>query len=151
MNLEEQVISLDYARKLALLGVKQESIFKFSFSMINARKDCYDIVRHTSLEIMKGDYSAFTTNELFDILPAVIDTKKDEPFNKFHMHLVKRNIKNIEYILNYYCDTQQYKKDGDPFFLPNLIQNNIYDEKLPDALAKLLIALIEMEYVKYEK
>lgn len=76
MNIEQQVISLDFAKKLKELNVKQSSYFYYCFS---TRLDKYFI--HTINEFKNHDksedflikeYSAFTCVELGALLPREI-------------------------------------------------------------------------------
>ncbi len=78
-----------------------------------------------------------------DLLPAFIDTQNNEPFNFVNLKLEKRTAKNIQYMMNYHCDT------FDATFMPRvLLAHNIFDEKLADCLAKMLIHLIENKLIE---
>ena len=48
--------------------------------------------------------------------------------------------------VNYHCDTHQFDT-GSPFFAHKLFNHSIYDENPANALAKVLIELIEMKYI----
>lgn len=91
-----------------------------------------------------GIDSNFTLDELFEILPAHIDTSRNEPFNNYWFHLQKRRSQNIQYIVNYRCDTYEI----DLFNQRILFNHNIYDENLADCIAILLITLIENKYLE---
>ena len=142
MNLENEFVSLDLAKKLLTLGIKQESLFYWYYAMHDGKNASWKPIYGIS-GLMHDRYSAFTSGELMKLLPACIDTKTDEPFNFFWLSIKKRSVKNIQYIATYVCDTVQCDK----------IDNNLYeithpyfkahDEKLSDCLAKMLIALIE--------
>ena len=58
--------------------------------------------------------------------------------------VVENDISNPDrtFIVNYHCDTLQFDS-GSSFFALHLIKHNIWDTSLPDALAKLLIYLLE--------
>jgi hypothetical protein len=66
MKLEQQVCSLDLAKRLKELGVKQESLFYWSDDVIyiHKRRDAKDW------------YSAFTVAELGEMLPDYIYSQK---------------------------------------------------------------------------
>lgn len=149
MNLSDQVCSLELAKKLKDLGVKQDSLFVYEYF----NDTCY-APKFIPFAIAKPlpngckQYSAFTVSELLELLPAMIDAKIDEPFNYFWLTINKRQVKNIQYIINYHCDT--IAMDRFPL-LPNyFLKNNIYDEKLADCCAKMLIHLIENGFIENE-
>lgn len=68
MKLEDQVVSLELAKKLKELGVKQESLFYY-FSADDDPNDTWISYIGEIDEITDGnDYSAFTVAELGDML-----------------------------------------------------------------------------------
>lgn len=162
MNLKDEIISVEYAKRFKELGLPQDSPFqwvevphKFNIDVnlvktITETKFNLVFGKYADVPDIQGSWAAYTVGQLFELLPAYIDTKKDEPFNNFFLHVVKRTTENIRYIINYYCDTRELKQDGDPFFATNLIQQPICDPRLADALAKMVIALTEAGYLKYE-
>lgn len=160
MNLKEEVCSLEYAKHLKKLGIRQDAPFTYVELPYK-----YDIdidfkktITETETKLVFGAYatidekidswSAFTIGQLFELLPSYIDTKKDEPFNIFWFHLAKSSLNDLSCIVNYYCTANKLEQDGDPFFATSLIQCIIYDKKLADSLAKLLIYLLESELIK---
>ena len=156
MELMFQVISLDLAKKLNELGVKQESIFCWERCLMKEGFVITSSYWHDNWSDECGDghllekqeiYSAFTVSEIMDLLPQYINTCKNEPFDGFRFDLTRSVIMNNEgdkiiptFIINYHCDT--YKCDKLEFF-PKLLFKNIWDESLAGALAKTLIYLIE--------
>ena len=162
MNLKDEVCDLEYSKRLRELRVKGESAFQWveTPNTYTIDSNLVKTITSTKINLVFGKYAtlegyidiwqAFTVGQLFEMLPAFIDTKKDEPFNNFYLHLVKRTASNIKYILNYYCDTHEMKEGVDPYFATSLIQQNIYDEKLANALAKILIILLEQGWIKNE-
>ncbi len=170
MELSQQVISLEYAKQLKELNIKQESLFYWSVDkelkneliVWNLKhKNCanqgnlYD----NSLEYPQyyDLYSAFTVAELLDLLPRLVTIKEDTPFNTFRLRLEKSFfIKNPEdvdnfsiiphYIVNYRCDATEVA--GEAAWLERTLTNNICDENCANALAKLLIFGIENNYIE---
>jgi hypothetical protein len=147
MNLEDQVVSLDLSRRLKELRVYADCLFSW------ARQDGrgqWQLELYPSYaehrRIGRDYYKAYTVSELSEMLPAYIDTKKDEPFNNYYLKIIKRTAKNIQWIANYECDSATA---DDPFF-KSLYHPNIYGEKLADVLGTLLISLIEDDFVKVE-
>ncbi len=151
MNIQEQVVSLDLAKKLAKCGLPQESIFFWV-----CKKDALQSIRcfglmslADMLSIPEGSehdyevYSAFTVSELFDFLPASLDIKQNEPFNNFYLHVDKRHAKNIQYIANYVGDSVRYENDARPLMVDTLFRPNCYSENLAQALGELLVRIIE--------
>lgn len=76
MKLEDQVVSLELAKKLKELGVKQESLFWWhdgcsTWATPHIKSEAHSCIGHT--------FSAFTVAELGEMLPARhIDTMKLE-------------------------------------------------------------------------
>lgn len=151
MNLEQQVVSLELSRRLKELNVKQESLFYHYNKPYNDGIDDWVITNWEDYETAYDDksepYSAFTASELFEMLPAYIDIKKEEPFNFYWLSLQKRTASNIQYMINYRCDTF----GADEFIQRILLTNNIYDESLCNCLAKILIHLIENNILPEDK
>lgn len=161
MKIEDQVCSLEHANKLKELGVKQNGLIYWLRKPFKVRVDENRKTGYYQQTILEYEYAlgnplgwntpgedvmgmAFTGNELLDMLPAFIDTKKNEPFNGFWLKLNKRSAKNIQYIINYESDTSHV----DEVFFRNLLEHNIYDEKLADCLAKMLIYLLENKFME---
>ena len=69
MELKDQVCSLESARKLKELGVKQESLFYWHET---ARLDGINNFNQSKIN-SKYCYSAFTVAELGDMLPEMVD------------------------------------------------------------------------------
>jgi hypothetical protein len=65
MNLEQQVCSLELAKRLKELGVKQESLFAWS-KPLRSMPAFIDYVNN--LELRRGDCSAFTVAELGELI-----------------------------------------------------------------------------------
>ena len=66
MNLEDQVISLNYAIRLQELGIKQDSLFYWYRDL---KKDKWGICYTKGKIITDQFYSAFTVAELGEMLP----------------------------------------------------------------------------------
>ena len=68
MELSQQVISLEYAKRLKELNVKQESLFYWCEynSIVTNLHYCYE------RPDVKNEYSAFTTSELGEMLPRLV-------------------------------------------------------------------------------
>lgn len=83
MNIEDQVVSLDLAKKLKGLGVKQDGFFYYadgyllpSFTPEHVNHNNEGIVHWTSIgsfKIINDLMPAFTVAELLDMMPADID------------------------------------------------------------------------------
>jgi len=66
--LEQQVVSLELAKRLKELGVKQESLFYWDSHAIDNVQNGYGLTEN-------GEYSAFTVAELGELLPYSLDRK----------------------------------------------------------------------------
>lgn len=152
MNLDNMVLSLELAKKLQDLNIKNQSIFYWLCNLISNNwylSMCggFDEKYHSEA------ISAFTGDELLTLLPHRITSKNhEEPFNSFIMNIQKHIVCNEEdnfnfiYCINYLCDTfnaDMLDKIANNPFIGNLFHKNIYDKKFSDALAKILIKLIE--------
>lgn len=151
MDLTDKVISFGLAEQLKELGVEQKSLFYWEY--FNEKAYGLKYMIHTVCprdgENIKH-FSAFNSDELMDLLPSFIDTKKCEPYNNFGLEIYKRTVKNIQYIVKYVCDTQGIDRYG-ALAKVTFTNRNIYDENLSNALAKMLILLIEEKlYIKRE-
>lgn len=73
MELKSQVCSLEIAKKLKELGVKQESLFFWGYDSNSGFSGGLMILQHSSYS---EQYSAFTSAELGEMLPSHIRIKK---------------------------------------------------------------------------
>jgi len=133
MKLEQQVVSLELARKLKEAGVKQES-YAYWLERKNERpvplasfeSGAWNSV-HQGYEVMSKIASAFTASELGEMLPRI--HVQDSRIYKLTCFKELRNDKE-EWLCRYECET-----------------NNGYHQQtaytLTDAMAKMLIYLLE--------
>lgn len=132
MNLEEMVCSLEYAKKLKDLGIKQEGFYCW------ARQDGF---KNWGLELYpparifkrmgRTYYLAFTSGELGEILPKLISTKN----GIYNMKLGWEHFANEDKIL-WRIDYIKNNGFDEPLVL-------IDDENESNARAKMIIYLIE--------
>jgi hypothetical protein len=121
MKLNQQVCSIELAKKLKELEVKQESLFEYAVDPIE--KKIYKIYRTTPLSVVKeythmhSTYSAFTVAELGEMLPA-------------HYFTVKSMEKDNWWHCNNITDFEDAKR-------------GIIGDTEADARAKMLIFLLE--------
>lgn len=151
MNLNNQVCSLEFAKRLKELGVKQKSYFKWETN--NA--DHAELFHSKATSCCHDYYSAFTVAELLIILPMRITLPQGEPFNSFRFRMEKgiwsngdccdtSKLKFTEfYSVNYYCDTTSQELD----WLFKSLASHFSDENPANALAKALIYLIENKLI----
>ncbi len=127
MKLEDIVIDFEYAKKLKELRIKQESLFYWQY------QNEYDEKFNAKWEIVETPFpdeiylSAFTSDELLEMLPNMIEEFYDLTINK-------DNYYNVSYTecTHFEIKTIYYEEEN----------------KLSNALAKMLIWLIENDYVK---
>ena len=120
MKLENQVCSLELAKKLKELGVKQDSLFKWHSKLDEKGNRVHTEIVYLPIKQMEQDYSAFTVAELGEMLPNSID--------KFVMVIMKMN--KGTWVCGYYKDLKEM------FY-------EVGDKILVTAMAKMLIWLIE--------
>lgn len=147
MNLESQVCSLEYAKRLKELGVKQESYFFWCDGDILSKKtNCNwyvtfkgEIEYETSGcgccahgDSISNLYSAFTASECGDLLPPSI--------NEWGLAIDATSSTTQEGIKSFWHITYaDYDKK---------LMNEISDLNLANAMAIMLIYLLENGYVK---
>jgi|HubBroStandDraft_2_1064218.scaffolds.fasta_scaffold16400_5 hypothetical protein len=141
MNLEDQVCSLEYAKKLKELGVKQESYFYYYPNSFN--KEGYYIVCDDTRNIEINDkfISAFTVAELGEMLPDEFKWK----YSKYQYLMIYRKKYDGKYIIrlihSHDCGMGTRddlitefsgKKEADvlAIFLIYLIENQMYPFKV---------------------
>lgn len=126
MKIEDQVCSLEYAKRLKELGVKQESIF-----YLNSNEEigfCYDFIKLRY-------YSSFTVSELGEMLPSFF--KHEKIMNIIYVVKFSKSLKTNGYVVQY--KPSRKVKAG-------LLHS--YDVKEADARAKMLIHLIENKLIE---
>jgi hypothetical protein len=134
MKLEQQVVWLELAKRLKELGVKQESIFYWGLFPRNDGQPArweLDLASHVlaikDIALLKDKLSAFTVAELGQMLPEAVDTGSS--------------------ILYLGCDKMDSEWTTKYRGSTKLIT---HAESLADAMAKLLIYLIENDLWKPE-
>jgi hypothetical protein len=142
MNLEDQVIFLELSIKLKGLGIEKKSLFYHYNEPYNDGVEDWVTTTWdeyvTTYENKSEPYPAFSVAELMDLLPCIVTVKQKEPFDNYWLHIEKRSSLNIRWIVSYLCDSY-----CPPEFIQYRLTKNMHDEKLADALAKMLIYLIE--------
>jgi hypothetical protein len=123
MKLENQCVSLEIAKRLKELGVKQDSYFHWRRKYNKRIKGKFTLNIGT-LQPLLGDkhlaYSAYTVAELGELLPDMIMVFRDE-FKRWR------------------CDYKSAQKDRDAL---------IMEDTMADALGEMLIHLIGKGLVK---
>lgn len=143
MNLSQIVISLDNAKKLKELGVKMDSYAYWSHSdnrddngnYVGAGNGVSDWMLVDDLDVAElepRDFPAYNASELMELLPGEI--KED----RYHHYLSVHKYKDI-YLVQY-----EHYYYNEPINSLDIQKN---DNSLHDALALLLIHLIENNYV----
>jgi len=123
MQLEDQVISLDNAKKLKELGVKQDSFVSYIFY----KKSRYELkISNTGFDY-QIQYSAFTAAELLEIFPNI----NGNP-------IIIKKIYNFSEDIYYFCHYE------------HLEEIDVYcsDKNPANACAKMLIYLIENKLIE---
>lgn len=142
MKLEEQVCSLELAKRLKELGVKQDSYFYWVETPIITPPQ-YELGSAKEIASWAGPYekankiSAFTVAELGKMLPKKLEHLKQNP-----------NLLRLEFgfqcdiSIAYYYDTEMTNKR---------IELSERDKAEANARAKMLIYLIENNIIKGEE
>lgn len=130
MNLEQQCLSLNLAKRLKELNIKQESLFYWEW----VNDNCYGITYFPYCVTPRNTgeflhFSAFTASELLEMLPDYLD---DAGCLKIEKHDVSNEGINyfVEYGYGYYQQQEQ---------------------NLSNALAKMLIHLHEQGLIQNDR
>jgi hypothetical protein len=155
MDINDQCVSLENAKKLKEAGIDSESIFHWI--LFSEWKIFHD--GKMSQENYRDCIPAYTASELLMLLPYMITINNDEsdPFNTFRLRIEKsfivtgmddkeRLILSDVYIINYYCNTMTCS--GIEAFIQRKLTQNIIDKNLADCLAKMLIHLFDNRLIK---
>ncbi len=150
MKLEDQVCALEYSKRLVELGVKPISLFNWTRyeHRVEYSVNYLALLFYNNFSEI---YPAFTVAELGEMLPNSVALVGAEPFENYRISIAKFHSVNEEriatnnYIVNYLCDT--VCADGTAMFQTRLIKN-IYDPNLANAMAKMLIYLIENKLIE---
>lgn len=143
MNLDQQVVNLQLAKRLKELGVKQDSLFYYQNNPYNDGEECIDLMITDKSSINNENviintqcenddnpkYAAFTACELIDLLPHKI-------MEINFLEIVKSESNN------YHVGYIDFDGCGDVV---------LYDSNLCNALAKTLIHLIETKFIETPK
>lgn len=138
MKLEEQVCSLELAKKLKELGVEQDSLFYWNGSesrggiKLRLEKDI------SAIGWMCENYSAFTVAELGEMLPHAVLVKSGMYFLSQSQLLNGHN----------YNDKRLFFEITYSNYEAGAITLPIQEETEADARAKMLIYLIENDLLK---
>lgn len=145
MNITDQVCSLELAKRLKELGVKQESIFVWEYY----DDKCY-AVKFISYAVMPDNYnkaqlySAFTVAELGEIFPSYFEKITNDKFKIFNF--IQWKIGN-KYMINYYSSypisLANENTNADLHVRYHISNEHFIELKEADARAKMLIYLIE--------
>ena len=160
MNINDLVCSLELAKKLKELGVKQKSniywmeiIDPFLVPILTEHDKL--LFFHITHNILPPHvYSAFTSSELGEILPKAISIITDEEDKKMFCNfrfvtgrsLIIEEENPIEFwSVNYICDTTNEFRN---WLFDALLTKAIYDKNEANARAKILIYLLENGLIK---
>lgn len=142
MNLDAQVTNLEISKKLKEIGINQNTLCCYTDGSHDLEFLSYEI-RNENVCV-----AAFTASELLDLLPHMVDTQINQPFNFFRLWMTKSFIvdhaqlcRREIYIINYKCDTTECV--GENAWLPRQLTSNIHDSNLANALGLMLIYLHE--------
>ncbi len=160
MNIEMQVTNLSISKRLKELDIKQKSLFYWIRAETDKNIEAYGLTYISLMFDKKENFkeinSAFTASELIDMLPHMVDEKTNEPFNNFRFWMTKSFIvegmvepKKFIYIVNYKCDSTECGGEG--AWLQRQLTRNIHDSNLSNALALMIIYLIENKFMEVPK
>lgn len=141
MQLEKQVVSLELAKRLKELGVKQESLFYWSVSLPETAKSKSEVALLKDIEPMLTQqewgegftsYSAFTVAELGEMLP-------------FHYELGEAHV----------GEAMSNEGEWGLWFYPIGLEDDrlkrVEAETEADSRAKMLVYLLEQGLIKDSK
>lgn len=109
MELEKQVVSLELAKRLKELGVKQESLFwwvewarGYGKGHIDYKRNlCWELRRDDQIINFENKFAAFTVAELGEMLPRRLELTSDrEPHNT---HRLVTEHQDTRFMMAYIC------------------------------------------------
>lgn len=148
----QQICSIELSIKLFDLGLTKTKAGVFVWEYID--DSAYD-AKFTPFAVQPTDrvkiYPAFTTNELIEMLPSCVDIKTNDPYSDYYMQVHKRTADDIKYIVRYVCTTfsAQEAITGNETY--ERLLHSTYAPKLPDALAEMLVFLLETKILNLQK
>lgn len=133
MELTSQVVSLELAKKLKVLGVKQDGYFSWLYADVRSGDVWYVDLTDKEHMIETPDCSAFTVAELGEMLPEWTG-KFEEYFLQCYKTICTQNHAGyqIRYVETHY----------EPKYSENVLHSAMENTEA-DARAKMLIYLIE--------
>lgn len=144
MKMQDQVCSLELAKKLCELDVEQNSYMQWWLYDDNWP---HVIIPHLMVPRPRSGrvYSAFTAAELGELLPNIVTFKHGAPFNNFRLvinkfYIIDKSVKTNNYVINYECDTFS---ENQPEHFRKKFMLNIYNKNLANAMAEMKIRLLE--------
>ena len=155
INIEKHVSSLNLSQYLKDKKIEQESLYYWIKSLNPTSEYHLSMKRGFDSNYHANDMiSAFTSDELFDLIPYRITLNRNEPFNTFRIRMEQCLICEDEnegfkkvFLINYYCDSTEATGEN-AWLVRKLLPHKIYDTQLSNCLARLLVELYEKNYVK---
>src|ERR1035437_1002283 len=137
MKIEEQVCSLELAKKLKELSVKQESLWYWIPNYNGTGDQPEMVLAHSNQPDYQRTkfFSAFTAAELGEILPVEIVKGEKKDRKQFHIYLAKEHGDFSEEVRSF-VEYQERKTDYE-------VEVQRCAETEADARAEMLIYLIE--------
>jgi hypothetical protein len=105
MRIEDQVVSVELAKEMEELGIKQDSIWIW----VKGVNDKYGLVLEWDVDLRNETYSAFTVAELGEMLPGRMKTS-DSGWN--YLHTTKLENTN-EWLVAYFKDELKGSSEAD--------------------------------------
>jgi hypothetical protein len=156
VNLEQQICSLELAKRLKALGVKQESYFYYSACIHCLEKndgvDYWDIGEDEGEYSSHIKYSAFTVAELGEMLPVYVEYNKDT----YEITICisdKTYVSDMHNEYEFVLDSPRQYQLTYKWLSGTRSLRNYYTEfpKEADARAAMLIFLIENKLIEVNK
>jgi hypothetical protein len=165
MEMESQFVSFTLSKKLYEMDINFKSLVRW-FHLKHIVTNEYNIATDSYFEkvvekrqqlsissmyylpeAILEEYPAYSVAELMELIPAYIDTKTNQPYNFYNFSLLKKAANSIRYIPTYVCDSTSEEMNHQ---FQTLKMKGVYGARLSDALAILLIYLIENKLVEKE-
>ncbi len=153
MQLSDQVVSLELAKRLKELGVKQDSLFYYcNIDGQGVYYIYYNEAFPEDFEYEGDPVSAFSVSELGEMLPNCILKPELALFDNYLLTI--KNLISVgeeinytdSFMIKFECDsTETQGADG---WLTRKLSMNVYDPNLSNAMAKMLILLLENGLIK---
>lgn len=158
--IENHVVNFDLSRRMYDLGVKKESIFHYNVFK-DGTHQWAPYWESSDMQKPVAVYQAYIASELFEMLPKKIPSEKYQSkycYEEEYICTLKiiTTANDSDFTIKYTPTLDHFCEEANGYPVVKILQhekvnkNNVYDENICNALAKMLVYLIENQLIKME-